>query len=259
MTQNPYKTPEGPPNTGEKQATSKSGWGRRQWIIGGLLFLAVVMIGMLLPAVRNVREPARRTACSNNVRQLGLALLNYESEHGRFPPAYTVDENGRPLHSWRTLILPYAEAITVYDSIDFSKPWDDPVNRKAYETELELFRCASSSVPNGFTTYLALVTPNSCLRPAESCALADIKDGTSNTLTIIEVPESSSVHWMSPSDADEELFLRIGEPGFLSPHPGGFNAVRGDGSMKFLRNSTSADVRQALVSVAGNDNKLLDE
>ena len=193
------------------------------------------------------------------MRQLGMALLNYESYHGRFPPAYTVDEDGRPLHSWRALMLPFIECHGLYDMIDFSKPWDDPVNRKVYETAVEAFHCPSSSLPKGFTTYLALETLDSCLRPKESCAIADIKDGVSNTLTIIEVPVSKAVHWMSPVDADEELFLRIGEPEFHSPHNDGFNVVYGDGSPRFLRNNTPAAVRRALVSVAGNDNEILDK
>ena len=259
MSQNPYETPDGLAVPDVKPATSKSGWSRRLLIIGGLLFLSVVVIGVILPTVQSSRGTPRWMICRHNIRQLELAILNYESEHGRFPPAYTVDENGRPLHSWRAVILPYIEENAVHKLIDFSKPWDDPVNRKAYETEVNLYVCPASSLPKGFTTYLALVTPDSCLRPKESCAPADIKDGVSNTLTIIEVPESKAVHWMSPVDADEELFLRIGEAGFESPHPGGFNAARSDGSVEFLPNDTPADVRRALISVAGDDNEVLDE
>ncbi len=258
MTQNLYETPDDL-TTGAKQTAGSSSCDRRLLIIGGLLLFAIVMIGVLIPPVQSPRGPAKRTVCSNWMRQLALAMLNYESVHGHFPPAYTVDENGRPLHSWRAQILPYVEQRAVYDSIDFSKPWDDPVNKKAYETDVEGFRCPESKAPNGFTTYLALVTPNSCLRPKESCVIADIQDGTSNTVTIIEVPVSSAVHWMSPFDADEGLFLRIGETGFQSPHSGGFNAVRGDGSVYFLRNNTPADVRRALISVAGNDNEVLED
>ena len=259
MTQYPDETPKVPPKNGVKQAASNPDLGVKNFEIGVLLLIGVVKIVMLLPPCQTRRRPAKRTACSNNMRHLALAMLNYESVHGRFPPAYTVDEDGRPLHSWRALILPYVEEQSLFDMIDFSKPWDDPVNRKAYETDVKAFRCPASKVPTGFTTYMALVTPNSCLRPNESCALADIKDGTSNTLTIIEVPVSSAVHWMSPVDADEELFLRMGGPGSESVHDGGFNAARGDWSVKFLRNNTPADVRRALVSVAGDDNEALDK
>ena len=73
--------------------------------------------------------------CANNLKQIALALRNYESVYHALPPAYTVDAEGKPLHSWRTLILPYLEQQALYDKIDLSKPWDDPANKEAYETD----------------------------------------------------------------------------------------------------------------------------
>ena len=60
----------------------------------------------------------------NNIRNITLALLNYADTHKAFPPAYTVDANGNRLHSWRTLLLPYLDQQSLYESIDFSKPWN---------------------------------------------------------------------------------------------------------------------------------------
>ena len=75
----------------------------------------------------------------NNLKQIALALLNYEQAHHALPPAYTVDAQGRPLHSWRTLILPYLDQESLYQTIDLSKPWNDPANAKALETSLPFF------------------------------------------------------------------------------------------------------------------------
>ena len=74
-----------------------------------LVVIAVIalLIALMLPAVRTSGEAARRSQCVNNLKQIGLALHNYESTYDALPPAYTVDAAGRPLHSWRTLILPY--------------------------------------------------------------------------------------------------------------------------------------------------------
>ncbi len=66
-----------------------------------------ILIALLLPAVQAAREAARRSACSNNLRQIGVALHNYSDTYGCFPPAFTVDQQGQPMHSWRALILPY--------------------------------------------------------------------------------------------------------------------------------------------------------
>ncbi len=68
-----------------------------------------ILAGLLLPAVQAAREAARRVQCSNNLKQIGLALHNYNAAYKSLPPPYTVDANGQKLHSWRTLILPFIE------------------------------------------------------------------------------------------------------------------------------------------------------
>ena len=73
------------------------------WIGLGLVVLAV----LAYYAVQQVRQDARRNACKDNLRQIGLALSAYHEEYGSFPPAYIVDAAGRRMHSWRVLILPY--------------------------------------------------------------------------------------------------------------------------------------------------------
>src|SRR4051794_1481798 len=74
-------------------------------IVGIIVFL----IALLLPATRSSSQAARRSQCVNNLKQIALALYNYEQAHNALPPAYIVDAKGRALHSWRTLILPYLE------------------------------------------------------------------------------------------------------------------------------------------------------
>ena len=95
-----------------------------------VLFGFLLLLGLLLPAISCAREAARRCACTNNIRQIALALLNYRQANGCFPPAYIVDKNGRPAHSWRVLILPYLEGQTLYQQYNFNEPWDGPNNKK---------------------------------------------------------------------------------------------------------------------------------
>ena len=68
-----------------------------------------VMVALLLPAVQSAREAARRAQCVNNLKQIGLAMHNYESANGVFPPAAITDKQGKALLSWRVAILPYIE------------------------------------------------------------------------------------------------------------------------------------------------------
>src|SRR5262249_54869484 len=177
-----------------------------------LLIVAIiaVLIALLLPAIRSARPAARRAQCTNNLKQIALALRNYEQHYKALPTAYTVDANGRPLHSWRTLILPFLVQEPLYRTIDLSKPWNDPANARALGTSLPVFHCPESVSPQNTTTYLATAAPNGCLIPKQPRRLAEITDAHESTLIVIEAGEENAVPWMAPVDADELLVLSLG-------------------------------------------------
>jgi prepilin-type N-terminal cleavage/methylation domain-containing protein/prepilin-type processing-associated H-X9-DG protein len=118
-----------------------------------------VLVGLLLPAVQSAREAARRAQCTNNLKQLGLALLNYESAIGAFPPAYVGDPravgsafgvdypdgniNTLPGFAWGTLILPQMEQAPLYAAFNLGLPCWAPHNATAATTTLSLFLCPS--------------------------------------------------------------------------------------------------------------------
>ncbi len=167
-----------------------------------LLVCTGVLAGLLLPAVQAAREAARRMQCSNNLRQIGLALHNYEATYKSLPPAYTVDANGQKLHSWRTLILPFIEQKALYDQIDLSKPWNDPVNAPFSKMAIQAYECPSSNLAPGNTTYQVVVDPASCFPGATSLTFRQIRDGTSNTVAVVESSPADAVPWMEPKDLD---------------------------------------------------------
>ena len=229
--ENPFQTPlnEGQP----PKPAQPSRLMRRVVFYAASLLIIGVIIGMLQPAVRQVREPARRAHCQNKLKHLALALLNYESAFGRLPPAYTVDENGNPLHSWRTLILPFIEERALYDSIDLTKPWDDPVNAHARNTTPDFYRCPSTDWQPGFTNYLANVGEQGALIAGTGRLLEDFIDGTEQTVLVFEVHSDQAVEWMSPHDGDYETFLKMIE-GKKWPHAKSSNVVMSDGSTRSL-------------------------
>lgn len=231
-------------------STSKRGF----TLIELLVVLAIIgiLIAIFLPARRTAGSAARTSQCFNNLHNIALALHSYESDHQVFPPAYTVDADGKPLHSWRTLILPYLDQKSLYDRIDLSKAWNDPVNAEAFQSTISTYHCPASKSGTNQTTYLAVLTPHSCLRPSASCSIKDIADGLSNTILVIEVDAEQAVPWMAPTDADEALLLSFGPKSRLL-HNGGWHTAFGDGSVKWLNAKMSAADRRALVSVAGND------
>lgn len=259
MVENPYESPEFP---GDKPLPQKKGWFS---CLGCFLILvfAGVVAGLLLPGMRRgMPEAARRSQCQNNLKQLALALHLYESVHKTLPSAFTTDADGKPLHSWRALILPYVEQQALFDSIDFSKPWNDPANAGAYKKLPEVFQCPSvRDLEPGFTTYLAVVGEDCSLHPTRPRQLQEFKDGQSNTLMLVDVTRNMAVHWMSPTDADETMVLELGKHQedrtnreARLHHLGKFNAARCDRSVQIIDGSYDENSRRALITIAGDDN-----
>lgn len=98
-----------------------------------------LLISLLLPAVQAARESARRMQCSSHLKQIGLAILNYESTHRCLPPPKL--EN--PDHNLMTFLLPYLEHKSTQDLYDFSFDWDSAANREARKTPISVFVCPS--------------------------------------------------------------------------------------------------------------------
>lgn len=125
-----------------------------------LVVIAIIgiLIGMLLPAVQAVRAAARRTVCKNKLRQIGLALHNYESAIGKFPAGFVSTVTGPwpggsndpvpeigPGWNMMATILPFIELENLHRQIDFNRPIGDPVNQIARSTEIPAYRCPSDT------------------------------------------------------------------------------------------------------------------
>jgi type II secretory pathway pseudopilin PulG len=255
MTTNPYDSPHELCDAPEKKPVR---WMPRLIEVLAVVGVTAMLVALLLPARRGGREAARYMQCNNNLRQIALALQNYVDVNGALPPAYTVDADGKPLHSWRTLILPYMEQNKLFDMIDLSKPWDDPVNKSAFETHVPTYDCPSATSPPTHTTYFALVGPDRCFDPTEPRKLAEITDDHGLTLMIVEGPAKAAVHWMSPLDAADEVLFHptAGDP---LPHPIGVNASAVDGHVLLIGEKMSLEKRCALASIAGGDDAIAGE
>jgi prepilin-type N-terminal cleavage/methylation domain-containing protein len=110
-----------------------------------LVVMAIIalLIGLLLPAVQSVREAASRTACANNLRQIGLACRLYESAKGTLPPSF-VREQGA---SWMVLIMPYLEQKDLFDRWDLAKKYYDQSDL-VRQYSLKLYFCPSRRSAN---------------------------------------------------------------------------------------------------------------
>jgi len=181
-----------------------------------LVVIAIIgiLIALLLPAVQAAREAARRAQCANNLKQIGLALLNYHNTHRIFPYG---TGGGGTWWSWSALILPYMEANNIHDQIDFGHPYNHvhPTNNDAMKNFIDTYICPSAPEPGlctccggipgvedaAETNYSAVATHRDdseahyardpdgtgVMHLRSKTRIADILDGTSQTLLVAEM------------------------------------------------------------------------
>ncbi|MCA9201594.1 MAG: DUF1559 domain-containing protein, partial [Planctomycetales bacterium] len=165
-----------------------------------------VLVAMLLPAVQAAREAARRSSCSNNLKQIGIAFQNYHDTYKTFPPSYA--NYGNEIRwGWGTFILPFIEQQPLFDTLDPNRQSGlNPTNtnptpaQRALQQHLEAYRCPSDPFHNRLNTRyhgtglgpssyvvsegVAGYEPNT--DRGDAIRLAEILDGTSNTILVGE-------------------------------------------------------------------------
>jgi prepilin-type N-terminal cleavage/methylation domain-containing protein len=287
-----------------------------------VIAIIAVLIGLLLPAVQKVREAANRAKCSNNLKQIGLALHNYHDANGSFPPGYIELKPLTDRANWITLILPYFEQDNVFKLYDpKSTVGGSPTNFALNRQKQPVFKCPSdvdlppkiyppdpTLGPWALGNYLA----NNGLGPMKShteplpsvqkpgvfmvnskVRIADIRDGTSNTLLVTEClnvpgegtnedwrgnltyPENCLFHWNYTPNTNNPDWLRKGlcvstprAPcigthsaysdrneivSARSQHSGGVQVLLGDGGVRFVSDNIALATWQALGSPAGGE------
>lgn len=217
--------------------------------VSGLACCGIFGAALLLPAITQARHAAQHAAAQNNMKMIGLALHNYHDVYGAFPPAYTTDENGRPMTSWRVLILPYLEQNNLYQQYDLSQPWDSPQNMLlARETPAAFVSPAHADQFNpGTTTYVAIAGPNTAINTQRPVALKDITNGISNVVAVVE-DDSNPVPWTQPIDLTPQQFLNLD---FDANLPLGIPTLFGDGRVQSFRESDRSQF-QNMISIDGS-------
>jgi len=219
-------------------------------IVLGSLGSTMILVALLLPAVQAAREAARRSQCVNNLKQIGLAMHNYQDTYGVFPPAMTTDPDGKPLLSWRVLLLPFLEQQALYEQFKHDEPWDGPSNKPLLAQMPKVYACPSFPPAGADTSnYQVLIGPGTPFEQPEGMSISSITDGTSNTLLVVE--SKAPIPWSQPSALTYKPKTPVA--GLDSFHPGGFNALFADGSVRFLKKSISLATLDALITRNGNE------
>jgi hypothetical protein len=217
-----------------------------------------VMYALLIPAVDRARQVAARTESTNNLKQIMLALQNYELQYGSYPPAYVTDAEGKPLYSWRVLILPYLEERELYDQFDLTKAWDDPANKAVSDSLVKVFHSPlDDEMEENGTSYIGFVGRNTMFPTGSGRKSSEVPDGAYSTITVIEV-KGWSGSWAAPIDPTLSQFSGVAivgeDAGQLHPAQANGAVLVGyaDGMVRQLNASAAARVVQP-VAVTVND------
>jgi len=247
-----------------------------------VIAIIAVLIALLLPAVQSAREAARRLQCTSNLKQIGLALHGYHDAYETFPAGGWIVLFNQPLTNnmnigWSASVLPWLEQRPLYDALNLNYPYNDPTNATAGHIVLQVYLCPSeprrsnwNRAPGDSFDYAdadyggmygprALVSPTDRNEPPRgvmiynrNITLAQITDGSSMTIQIGEAPEAINAMWISGHNVFDQAFainarppVEFGEE-LTSRHPGGASVLFADGSVHFLKSSTSRVTLSAL-------------
>ena len=210
-----------------------------------------VLIALVLPAVQAAREAARRSQCVNNLKQIGLAMHNYHSAYNTFPGP-VLDKQGKPLLSWRVAILPFIEQQAIYNKFKLDEAWDSPHNKALLKEMPSTYTCPDNPKSEAFTTsYQTFVGNGAMFELNRGASLQEITDGTSNTIMVVE--SKDGVPWTKPDDLKFDPADAKPLNGASSMHPGGINALFGDGSVRFIKTVINPRVWKAIITKAGGE------
>jgi hypothetical protein len=231
--------------------------------LGLSLAIAVMAVITMPPIFERARQQAEQSACARQLAIIALAMQAYCDEYGSYPPAYLVDRDGRPAHSWRVLLLPYLEGSQVYAEYRFDEPWDSPHNRQLAGRLHKVAGCPMYSCPadtstwnNAETNYVVITGKDTMFDATNSMGPLMIRDGTSSTLMIVEVT-GTGIHWMEPRDLDiGTMDFLVGTPtgkNISSLHQRGAQVAFADSRPDCLNPDAREDDVRRLTSVAGDD------
>jgi prepilin-type N-terminal cleavage/methylation domain-containing protein/prepilin-type processing-associated H-X9-DG protein len=298
-----------------------------------VIAIIAILIGLLLPAVQKVREAAARVQCQNNLKQIGLALHNYHGANEHLPGNLRLAATGTVRVRWTTYLLSYFEQDNIYRGYNQNVNWSDPANVPYTSIKLKVMGCPATPNPDrldsdpganasvfapivasgdysGIYTVdprlvaagLGVVSGDGIISKTQKVRFADISDGLSNTIHIVESAGKPSLYragrlvssppgftngvqgggWCRPaseipsfsgSSADgatvpgttainatngqavstypDPYYGTDGTGAVYGFHSGGVNALLGDGSVRFIRQSIDVKTFAALVTRNG--------
>ncbi|MDP7020355.1 MAG: DUF1559 domain-containing protein [Pirellulaceae bacterium] len=235
---------------------------------GAVVLVAIIglTVTLFFPGVQNIRGQRQVAVCDQNLVRIGLALRGYHDEHGSLPPAVTTDANGKAMHSWRVLILPYLgpDEAALNKRYNFDEPWDSPQNIALANNMPPVFACPSDLVAqqNNESSYRIVIGRGTAFPGVnKSVSFAQITDGLSTTALVVEMP-AAGTSWIEPDEPsiDSLQFAINGYTGneVGSFHEGGAHVLMADGIPRYVADMTSPEYVRGMLTIDANDSVIID-
>ncbi len=225
---------------------------RREWL---LFAIGAAGAGVRGDLARQARlpglTPADREKSLKNLKQIGVALHNYHDAHGRFPPQAILGRDGKPLLSWRVVVLPFLAQQELFARFRCDEPWDSKHNKKLLGVMPDAYATAGTrhGQEQG-TFYQGFVGAGAFFESGREVTVADVSDGTVNTLMVVE--GTRIVPWTRPDDLSFDEDRPLPELGGL--YEGGFHALTCAGEVHFLRKGIDANLLR--LAITRNDGEI---
>jgi hypothetical protein len=216
--------------------------------------LSVMMALLLIPAVSAARVTAQRIESTNNMKQIMLGHLNYESMKKTFSPAGGGGGPGAGL-SWRVHILPYMEegGADLYQQFHLDEPWDSEHNRALVARMPNIYKDPQGRLAPGKTAYLAVRGEGTAFGDGtKGPRLREFTDGLSRTAVLVEASPDQAIEWTKPADWNYDP--NNPTRGLGGMWPNGILIGMGDGSVMFLEQNTPPELIKAMMTRAGGEN-----
>jgi prepilin-type processing-associated H-X9-DG protein len=206
----------------------------------------------LVSMIQSSQVAAARARTFNNLRQIALAMHNYHDTYGCLPPAVMLGPDGKTTHSWRVALLPFLEALDVYDKYRFDEPWNSEHNLALADSMPAVYRHPGDNARSTNTSYFVLTGEGGLFgaKPTKKgMSFRDVLDGTSNTVLAVESKQNTP--WMKP--ADIEFDATRGMAQFTPLHKTGVNAAFADGSARLLPANLETKKLNAVFTAAASE------
>ena len=225
------------------------------WAFGIVVAIGLGAWWLLTPALYTPTIHYHLRESRNNLHNLAIALHNYHDSYDTFPAGGTTSHDGRPYHSWQTVILPYIDKQPWHSDVNFDHPWDDPVNQAFFERTIPIYMNpvvveAETVGGYGISHYAASIR---LLATDSYIPIQAITDGTSNTLMVGEVAAGFKA-WGDPTNLrDPAEGIGREENQFGRPDDLPVLFVFGDGAVRSVSPDVDPAVLRALSTPDGGE------